>query len=102
MLFLFKYKKHIDRLLKRLRVEVHLWEARDFSRVRFHENTDYTQLVIKASETDGAGGKITIKDIDRLADYPDVKSVTILGLSQDTFEYFINTYGQQLKYICFW
>lgn len=66
------------------------------------KNTDYTQLVIKASETDGSGGKITIKDIDRLADYPDVKSVTILGLSQDTFEYFINTYGQQLKYICFW
>lgn len=60
-----------------------------------------TELSLHAPDWDVTGGKISKTDIDVLADYPDVKSVTISGLSQDTFEYFILTYGKQLKYIEF-
>ncbi|MBO5879490.1 MAG: hypothetical protein J6Q68_02945 [Clostridia bacterium] len=45
--------------------------------------------------------KITVEDIDKLKLYPDAEVVTISGLQQDTFEYFINTYGKQLKAIRF-
>ena len=47
------------------------------------------------------GGKITVEDIDKLKLYPDTDVVTISGLKQDTFEYFIKTYGKQLKAIRF-
>ena len=40
-------------------------------------------------------------DIDKLKDYPDTDVVTISGLHQDTFEYFIKTYGTQFKVIRF-
>ena len=50
---------------------------------------------------DIGGGKITTADIDRLKAYPDAEVVTISGLQQDTFEYFIKTYGNQLKAIRF-
>ena len=43
----------------------------------------------------------TVEDIDKLKLYPDAEVVTISGLQQDTFEYFINTYGKQLKAIRF-
>lgn len=60
-----------------------------------------TELSLHAPDWDVTGGKIRISDIDVLANYPNVKPVTISGLSQDTFEYFIQTYGGQLKYIEF-
>lgn len=63
--------------------------------------TRYTQLHLHAPDMDVTGGKIRISDIDVLANYPDIKSVTISGLQQDTFEYFINTYGKQLRFIQF-
>ena len=50
---------------------------------------------------DIGGGRITIKDIDELANHPDAECVMISGLRQDTFEYFIRTYGSQLKAISF-
>ena len=50
---------------------------------------------------DIGGGKITTADIDRLKESPDAEVVTISGLQQDTFEYFIKTYGKQLKAIRF-
>ena len=52
-------------------------------------------------DADVGGGKISISDIDKLKDYPDAEVVTISGLRQDTFEYFIKTYGKQLKAIRF-
>lgn len=60
-----------------------------------------TQLLLCEADADVTGGKITIGDIDKLANYPDVKSVTISGLNQETFEYFIKTYGRQLRFIEF-
>lgn len=67
----------------------------------YEDDSKETQLVLRSLDADVTGGKIQISDIDKLANYPEVKSVTILGLSQDTFEYFIYTYGRQLRYINF-
>lgn len=67
----------------------------------YEDNSKETQLVLQSLDADVSGGKIQISDIDKLANYPEVKSVTILGLSQDTFEYFIHTYGRQFRYINF-
>lgn len=67
----------------------------------YHRESDNTQLVIRNSSADVSGGRLTKTDIDILSDYPDVKSVTVFGLFQDTFEYFIQTYGKQLCYINF-
>lgn len=52
-------------------------------------------------EMDVGGGKITIPEIDQLKSYPNAEVVTISGLQQYTFEYFIKTYGKQLKAIRF-
>lgn len=56
---------------------------------------------LREEEMDIGGGKITVADIDKLKFHPDADAVTISGLRQDTFEYFIETYGKQLKAIRF-
>lgn len=63
--------------------------------------TNKTQLWLRSANMDVTGGKITTSDIDVLANYPDIKSVTISGLNQNTFEHFIHTYGNQLRFIEF-
>lgn len=60
-----------------------------------------TCLWLREEKMDVGGGTISIEDIDKLRDYPNTDVVTISGLHQDTFEYFIKTYGQQLKAIRF-
>lgn len=61
----------------------------------------YNCIWLRDEKMDIGGGKITFADIDRLKDYPDAEVVTISGLQQNTFEYFIKTYGKQLKAIRF-
>jgi hypothetical protein len=61
------------------------------------ENT----IFLHNEEADIGGGKITISDIDKLKKHPEADSVKIMGLRQDTFEYFIQNYGRQLKKIYF-
>ncbi len=56
---------------------------------------------IRNENMDVSGGKTTFEDIDRLAQYPDIEIVTISGLNQETFEYFIKKYGRQFKAIRF-
>ena len=81
----------------------------DFSFESFHKgNFDYdpgtkkhTCLWLREEKMDIGGGIISVEDIDKLKDYPDTDVVTISGLRQDTFEYFIKTYGHQLKAIRF-
>ena len=66
------------------------------------EKEQHTRLLwLKEENPDIGGGRIRISDIDRLRDYPNEDTVMISGLRQDTFEYFINTYGNQLKAIKF-
>jgi hypothetical protein len=50
---------------------------------------------------DGVLCPITIEQIDRLKETPEADVVTICGLKQDTFEYFIRTYGRQFRAIKF-
>jgi hypothetical protein len=81
----------------------------DFSFESFlNGNFDYDRITkthnslwLREENMDIGGGKITIADIDKLKNYPDTEVVTISGLKQDTFEYFIKTYGKQLKAIRF-
>ena len=81
----------------------------DFSFESFvNGNFDYDRIAkthnslwLREENMDIGGGKITIADIDKLKNYPDTEVVTISGLKQDTFEYFIKTYGKQLKAIRF-
>ena len=65
------------------------------------DNFHGTQLVLKARDADVSGGKIRVGELDKLKDYPDIKSVTVFGLTQETFEYFVKTYGAQFRYINF-
>lgn len=60
-----------------------------------------TDLHLHHEPWDIGGGIITKEDIDQLACYPEADRVTVSGLRQDSFEYFIRTYGRQLKAIKF-
>ncbi|MBP2643775.1 MAG: internalin related protein [Firmicutes bacterium] len=51
--------------------------------------------------SDISDGRITYNDIDRLKNCT-ATELWISGLNQDTFEYLIETYGQQFKVIYFW
>ena len=73
----------------------------EWSYPSYVDDSEETQLILRSPDADVSGGKIQISDIDELANYPEVKSVTILGLRQDTFEYFIQTYGKQFRCIKF-
>ena len=48
------------------------------------------------------GGVISFEQIDTIRNFPNAKSIIISGLKQDTFEYFLNTYGTQFQAITFW
>lgn len=61
----------------------------------------HNSIWLREQNADISGGKITIADIDILKKFPDAEVVTISGLNQDTFEYFVKTYGKQLKAIRF-
>lgn len=58
-------------------------------------------LWLRDQNMDVGGGKISVSDIDVLAEHPEVELVRITGLRQDTFAYFIQTYGRQLRAIEF-
>lgn len=60
-----------------------------------------TGLWLRSENMDIGGGKISVEDIDILRNYPKTDVVTISGLNQKTFEYFITTYGKQLRAIRF-
>ena len=58
-------------------------------------------LWLHEADMDIGGGRISIPEIDVLAEHPEAEAVRISGLRQDTFEYFIQTYGQRLRAIHF-
>ncbi len=66
-----------------------------------YDNHRHTGLHLYNENADIGGGKITIADIDILSDYPNIDTVSISGLNQQTFDYFITTYGKQLRAIRF-
>ena len=58
-------------------------------------------LWLHEAAMDIGGGRISVGEIDVLAEHPEAEAVRITGLRQDTFEYFIKTYGQRLRAIHF-
>ena len=54
------------------------------------------------SLTDVSGGRITKEEIDVIKEFPTANEIAISGLTQDTFEYFVENYGHQFKAINFW
>lgn len=48
------------------------------------------------------GGVSERSDIERIAEYPNAKSLMISGLNQETFEYLIYRFGAQFEAISFW
>lgn len=46
--------------------------------------------------------RIAKTEIDVIQEFPHATEVAIAGLTQDTFEYFVEKYGQQFKVIIFW
>ncbi len=54
------------------------------------------------SLTDVSGGRITKAEIDVIKEFPRASEIAISGLTQDTFEYFVENYGHQFKAIIFW
>ncbi len=49
-----------------------------------------------------SGGRITREIIDKLKERPHIRAIKICGLRQDTFDYFIDRYGQQFEAIFLW
>lgn len=48
------------------------------------------------------GGETTYEEIESIAQFPNAKSIIISGLRQETFEYFIDNFGDQFEAISFW
>ena len=46
--------------------------------------------------------RIAKAEIDVIQKFPNATEIAIAGLAQDTFEYFVENYGQQFKVIIFW
>ena len=65
------------------------------------EKEIHTGIWIHPDKMDVSGGRITEKEIDRLALYENKEAITISGLTQETFEYFIKTYGKELRAVRF-
>ena len=61
----------------------------------------HTSLWLREERMDIGGGRISRADIDKLKDHPDAEVVSISGLRQDTFEYFLENYGGRLRAISF-
>ncbi|MBP3460437.1 MAG: hypothetical protein J6K58_14640 [Lachnospiraceae bacterium] len=66
------------------------------------DNRDNYQAFLYGNAADIGGGTILKEEIDVLSQYPDLKRIAIMGLHQDTFEYFVETYGKKFEAIYFW
>lgn len=75
-------------------------ETKEFTFENF-SNRGYYEAFLYGTAMDIGGGTITKEEIDILKEYPQLKRISIAGLHQDTFEYFIGNYGAQFEAICF-
>ena len=56
-------------------------------------------LVIQKENIMPGDFRVTLADIDQIKNCPDADVVHVVGLQQDTFDYFVKTYGKQFKAI---
>jgi hypothetical protein len=77
----------------------------------FMKDLDYYLRIIADADGDShlsliqndiSGGRISREDIDVIQQHPNVTAISISGLQQDTFDYFIENYGSQFEAINFW
>lgn len=66
------------------------------------DSASFDEYDINLVQKEVDGGIITVEQIDSIREQPDAKSIVISGLRQDTFDYFVNTYGKQFQAITFW
>jgi len=66
------------------------------------DSASFDEYDINLVQKEVGGGMITVEQIDMIREFQDAKSIIISGLKQDTFEYFVNTYGRQFQAITFW
>lgn len=66
------------------------------------ERFDPALFDVSIVQQDVGGGKTEKAEIDRLAEFPEAKSLMISGLNQECFEYLIRQYGRQFEAISFW
>jgi hypothetical protein len=59
------------------------------------------EYVLANPNADVSGGVLEKEQIDDIRNHPEIDKIRIMGLKQDTFEYFIEKYGQQFKAIYF-
>lgn len=64
-------------------------------------NRAYYEAFLYGENLDIGGGTITKSEIDILKEHPELTRISVAGLSQDTFEYFIENYGKQFRGIYF-
>jgi hypothetical protein len=70
--------------------------------LRLNSKTADKDTYLSLIQRDISGGRIKKQDIDILRKFPNVTEISISGLRQDTFDYFIENYGYQFKAIIFW
>lgn len=66
----------------------------------YNDYTNYEYTLVNPN-ADISGGVLEKSEIDDIKNHPQVDSIKIMGLKQDTFEYFVEKYGQQFKAIYF-
>ncbi len=69
-------------------------------RYNFCRRSNY-QAFLYGKGMDIGGGTITREEIDELDDHPELTRISIAGLHQDTFDYFVTTYGDRFEAIFF-
>ena len=70
--------------------------------LRLNPNTTDKSTYLSLIQPNISGGRIDKQQIDTIKLFPNATEISISGLKQDTFNYFIENYGQQFKAIIFW
>lgn len=63
---------------------------------------EYSDNYLNLIQPNISGGRIARADIDSIAKYSQAREITISGLTQETFEYFVEKYAAQFEVIIFW
>lgn len=78
-----------------------LLEKRSELNYKNFSEPDYYHAFLYGEKFDVGGGTITKDEIDIIKEHPELERISIAGLHQDTFEYFIEKYAKQFKAIYF-
>jgi hypothetical protein len=100
-LYYYQYYPNPNARLPWLRTVYYMKNLDYYTRISYSgeaEKGTYLSLI----QRDISGGRINRQEIDTISQYPSAIEIAISGLTQDTFEYFVEKYGGQFKAIVFW